>query len=174
VTENTSLRVRPEEPRDHERVFAVQAAAFGRPAEAELVNALRAGVSPAISLVAELDGVVIGHVFFSPVTVEGAAASGPFGALAPVGVDPAQQGRGVGAALVRAGLAACPRVGWRAVFLLGNPAYYGRFGFTLAAPRGIHYESAAFDRAFQALELAPEALRDVQGFVRYPAAFARM
>jgi putative acetyltransferase len=60
------------------------------------------------------------------------------------------------------------------LFLLGNPAYYGRFGFELAAPRGLHYESHAFDRGFQVLELAPGALEGVRGWVHYHPAFQEL
>lgn len=76
-----ALRIRPEEPGDRERVLAALAAAFDRPLEAELVEALRASASPHLSLVAELDGDLVGHVFFSPVAVEGAAGAPPCAGL---------------------------------------------------------------------------------------------
>jgi putative acetyltransferase len=151
-------------------VFALQAAAFGRENEARLVDALRASAWPRLSLVAERDGLVIGHVFVSPVEVE-PARSVPAGGLAPLAVDPAEQSRGVGAALVRAALARAPELGWRAVFLLGDPRYYSRFGFSLAGPRGLHYRSEVFDRGFQVVELAPNALAGCRGLVHFHAAF---
>jgi putative acetyltransferase len=152
-------------------VHALQRAAFGRSAEADLVDALRAAAHPRLSLVAERAGEVVGHVFFSPVSIAGAAAAPPCAGLAPLGVWPDAQGGGVGSALVRAGLARCPALGWRAVFLLGDPRYYARFGFELAAPRGLHYGSSAFDRGFQLRELAPQALAGSTGQVRYHEAF---
>jgi putative acetyltransferase len=176
----------------------VQEAAFGRPDEARLAARLRQEASPLVSLVAEQGGRVVGHVLFSPVTVEGdrpnpAAASlasgslragAPFartgqaelaaGALGPVGVLPDAQGRGTGAALIRAGIEACRALDWRILFVLGNPAYYARFGFDLAAPRGLHYASHAFDAAFQVQELAPGALALVSGWVRYHGAFSEV
>jgi putative acetyltransferase len=167
----TRLEIRPEEPRDHARVHALQRAAFGRPAEADLVDALRAAARPQLSLVAERAGQLVGHVFFSPVSIEGAAAAPACAGLAPLGVWPAAQGGGVGSALVHAGLAGSALLGWRAVFLLGDPAYYARFGFELAAPRGFHYHSDSFDRGFQLRELAPGALAGCAGQVRYHAAF---
>jgi putative acetyltransferase len=169
-----AFHVRDERPEDAPRVFAVQRAAFGREAEARLVDALRRTVQPRLSLVAEAEGELVGHVFLSPVTIEGAAGAPACAGLAPLGVLPARQGCGAGSALVREGLARAPARGWRAVFLLGDPAYYARFGFRLAAPRGLHYESDAFDAAFQVRELAPGALAGVRGFVRYPAAFAEL
>jgi putative acetyltransferase len=168
----SGIRVRAETPADHEHVDAIQRAAFGRDEEAALVRALRARVSPQVSLVAETSGEVVGHVFLSPVTIEGPLPSPPVGGLAPVGVAPAHQGRGVGAALVGAGLREAARLGWQAVFLLGDPAYYARFGFRLAAPDGLRYESELFDAAFQVVELVPGALADHRGWIRYPEAFA--
>jgi putative acetyltransferase len=146
----------------------VHEAAFGQPGEAKLVARLRQEAEPCVSLVAEAAGRVIGHVFLSPVTIEGARPELPAGGLAPVGVLPEAQARGAGGALIRAGIGASRALGWRLLFVLGAPAYYGRFGFALAAPHGLHYESHAFDAAFQVQELARGALTDVAGFVRYP------
>lgn len=149
-------------------------AAFGRPDEARLAARLRQEASPLVSLVAEQAGRVIGHVLFSPVTVDGerGRSSPPAGALGPVGVLPDAQGIGTGAALIRAGIEACRAVDWRILFVLGSPGYYARFGFSLAAPLGLHYASHAFDAAFQARGLAPGALAGVSGWVRYHAAFS--
>ncbi len=149
------MRVRDERPADRARVSAVHAAAFERPNEANLVDALRAAANPHISLVAEEEGEVVGHVFFSPVSIESHAGAPPLAGLAPVAVDPAHQGRGVGSALIRAGLHRCPEKGWRAVFLVGNPVYYSRFGFVPAAPLGFTYGAPEFDAALQVTELRP-------------------
>jgi putative acetyltransferase len=167
------VRVRSERHSDHERVFAIHEAAFGRPDEAHLVSRLRASVSPSLSLVAELDGRVVGHVFFSPVRIERDAGGPAVAGLAPIGVEPAYQGRGVGSALVRRGLARCRGLGWEAVVLVGAPAYYSRFGFVLAAPLGLRYEDEAHDPVFQVLELRPGALRGSKGRVRFHEAFAQ-
>ncbi len=166
------IDVRPERLSDYEKVYAVQQAAFDRPNEARLVEALRASVGMQLSLVAERAGQVVGHVFFSSVEIEPRQPSPPVGGLAPVGVLPEWQGRGIGSALIRGGLEGCAALGWRAVVLVGNPQYYARFGFVLAAPRGLRYESEAFDSAFQLLELTPGALAGCRGWVRYPKAFS--
>jgi putative acetyltransferase len=121
-------------------------------------------------MVAERGGRAIGHVFFSPVAVEGDGPTRAAGGLAPVGVLPDEQGHGTGAALIRAGIETA-RALWPLLFVLGNPAYYGRFGFALAAPHGLHYESHAFDSAFQVQELSRGALAGVRGWVRYHPAF---
>lgn len=170
----TEFVIREEMQSDRERVDAVQKAAFERADEAELVCALRASAEPQLSLVAELGGEVVGHIFFSPVRVEGSASSPPAAGLAPLAVAPAVQRQGAGSALVRAGLRACPPLGWQAVFLLGDPDYYARFGFILAAPLGLRYESEAFDSGFQVTELAPGALAGCTGWVHYHEAFRRL
>jgi putative acetyltransferase len=162
--------IRPERPEDARAVWTVHEAAFGQADEARLVARLRQEARPCVSLVAECAAQVIGHVFFSPVAIEGARAGG----LAPVGVLPAEQGRGAGGALVRAGLEASRALGWELVFVLGDPAYYGRFGFALAAPHGLHYESHDFDRAFQVQELTAGALARCRGWVHYLPAFSEL
>ena len=167
-----SFRVRPEVAGDHACVHTVQREAFGRVEEADLVDTLREATQPQLSLVAERDGEVVGHVFFSPVAVEGTRGAPASAGLAPLAVTPAEQGRGIGSALVREGLSRCFGLGWPAVFLLGDPAYYGRFGFQLAAPRGLHYESHDYDRGFQLIELEPDVLHGCRGWVRYHEAFA--
>jgi len=149
----------------------VHEAAFGRPDEARLVARLRQEARPLVSLVAEAGARVIGHVTFSPVTLEDGGASPLAGGLGPVGVLPEAQGEGAGSALIRAGLAACRALGWRLLFVLGDPAYYARFGFVLAAPHGLHYASHDFDAAFQVQALVPGALAGARGWVRYHAAF---
>ncbi len=150
---------------------AVQEAAFARPNEALLVSALRSSADLQLSLVAEVDGEIVGHVFFSPVELDSPGGFPPCCGLAPIGVHPSQQGRGVGSSLIRSGLQQCARLGWRAVFLVGNPAYYSRFGFALAAPMGLRYGSEALDSVFQVLELESGALRACSGWVRYDRAF---
>lgn len=169
------MLIRPERPDDARAVWTVHEAAFGRPDEARLVARLRREAHPHVSLVAEAAGRVIGHVFLSPVAIEGGRGPAPSaGGLAPVGVLPDAQTRGTGGALVRAGLEAARPLGWELVVLLGNPTYYGRFGFGPAAPHGLHYESPAFDGAFQVFELAGGALARASGWARYHAAFAEL
>ncbi|HUF56733.1 MAG TPA: N-acetyltransferase [Thermohalobaculum sp.] len=125
------MQVRAESPGDLPAVGRVLEAAFGQPDEAELVERLRADGDAALSLVAVADGAVAGHVLFSPMS-----APFPALALAPVAVLPERQGRGIGSALIREGLARAEARGWRGVFVLGEPAYYRRFGFDAEAARG--------------------------------------
>ena len=167
----TDFEIRSELPSDHARVDQIVETAFGRDDEARLVRALRAAARPALSLVAERGGELVGHVFFSPVEIDGPGSSPASAGLAPLAVAPEMQGEGAGSALVHAGLHECVELGWQAVFLLGNPAYYSRFGFSLAAARGLRYESEAYDLAFQLLELVPDVLSGSTGWVRYHEAF---
>src|SRR5262245_51249708 len=105
--------IRPEEPRDRRAIHAVEAAAFPSPAEAELVDTLRqAGATPLVSLVADDGGDIVGHILFSPVTLDGYPR---LMGLGPMAVAPARQRRGVGSTLVREGLAACARAGMAGV-----------------------------------------------------------
>jgi len=170
--------IRDEAPGDSAAIAAVLAAAFepatgGQPAEAELVAALRVAGALSLSLVAEApDGALIGHIAFSPVTVDGPGDDRLLG-LAPLAVLPAWQGHGVGTALVEAGLARARAAGAELVFVLGDPAYYRRFGFRPAAERGIAWEHAAPADAFMVLALAPGAGAAPRGVLRYHAAFDR-
>ena len=125
------MLIRDEGPADAPAVRALVEAAFGRPLEANLIDRLRADGDAAISLVAVDGGEVVGHVLFS-------GMAPPFRALAlaPVSVAPHRQRSGVGTRLIRVGLARAKDGGWRGVFVLGDPAYYRRFGFDPAVARG--------------------------------------
>jgi putative acetyltransferase len=163
--------VRAERPGDELAVRRVNEAAFERVAEGALVDALRAAGQAVVSLVAEADGAVVGHVLLSPVAVDG-ARSGHVVGLAPMAVVPAWQRRGVGTALVRGALAAARARGHGAVVVLGHPGYYPRFGFVPASRFGLRCEYDAPDDAFLACELRPGALDACRGLVRYRPEFA--
>jgi len=162
--------VQPEERRHVGPIRQVHDAAFGRAAEGRLVDRLRLAGALTSSLVVELDDAVIGHVAFSPVTAgELPAVVG----LGPLAVVPACQGCGVGARLVEDGLLRVREGGARAVVVLGEPAYYTRFGFVPASRFGMRWEHPAPAEAFMAAELVPHAL-EVPGtavIARYHAAF---
>jgi putative acetyltransferase len=166
------ITVRPEIPADYDVVHRINESAFGRPEEANLVDALRSVASPQISLVASSEGRVVGHIFFSQVTVESADSSFVALGLAPLAVDPEFQNLGIGSRLVRAGLDACRGTPHTIVFVLGHPGYYPRFGFQPAVPRGFRYEHPAPDDAFMVTELEPGAAAGRNGTVRYLPEFA--
>ena len=160
--------IRPERRGDIDRIRAVHDAAFGGEAEGRLVDALRAAGKLVVSLVAERDGEVVGHIGFSPVT--SAAAARGFG-LAPLAVRPDVQRLGIGGRLVVEGLAAAARWGGEFVVVLGDPHYYARFGFGPAAPRGLADEFRGGD-AFQVIELRKGAIPPGVGLVRYAPEFS--
>jgi len=162
--------IRREQLRDWPAVHAVHAAAFPTDAEARLVDCLRANGRAAISLVADANGQIVGHILFSPVTIGGQAVAGALG-LAPVAVIPSCQRQGIGGELIRAGLAACRDVGCGLVVLLGHPEYYPRFGFQRASQFGLTNEYGA-DEAFMVLELRHGAIPAGGGLVQYAAEFA--
>ena len=168
----TNLRIRPETEADFPAIRGVNESAFGRANEANLVDALRGVVSPFLSLVAEAEGQVVGHILFTPVTVASAAGDWQAIALGPMAVRPSWQNQGVGSALVPAGLTACLDTGQPIVFVLGHPRFYPRFGFTPAPPRGLRCEFAVPDDVFMVVELLPDALAGRGGLVRYHAVFA--
>lgn len=163
------VTIRPEREGDAKAVHAVVAAAFEREDEAKLVDVLRRAADPYIAFVAEAEGRVIGHVAFTPITLDGdgPAAMG----LAPVAVEPSSQKRGVGDALVRAGLRECTARGVGLVFVLGHAEYYPRFGFRPAADLGFYFRSREAEPSFFALELRPGAAAGRSGLVRYHSAF---
>ncbi|MER7758473.1 bifunctional class I SAM-dependent methyltransferase/N-acetyltransferase [Streptomyces sp. NPDC097619] len=136
VAEDGRWSVRRERAGEAEAVFAVHAAAFETPAEAELVDRLRADDAwlPELSWVAEApDGRIAAHCLITRCRIGGAPAL----VLAPVGTLPEFQGTGAGAAVIRAALDAARALGEPQVLVLGHPGYYPRFGFVPAGPFGI-------------------------------------
>jgi putative acetyltransferase len=132
------VRVRPERPDDHEAVDDVVSSAFGRRSEAEFVRRVRASdhYLNSLALVAETDGELLGQALFSWIRLEAAEPRAVL-ALAPASVRPAAQGKGVGSALVRAGLARADSSGAPLVIVVGHPTWYPRFGFEPARAHGI-------------------------------------
>ncbi len=162
--------IRAERTGDGAAIAAVHMAAFGRPEEARLVGALREAGKNVVSLVAVADGGIVGHVLFSPVAIEGIGAAIGAG-LAPLAVLPSHQRRGIGAALVVAGLDALRPAGYGAPVVLGDPAYYRRFGFVSARQFGLSSEYDAPEGSFMALELRASAFAGAQGLCRYADEF---
>ncbi len=166
------IAIRPETAADRAAIHRVNERAFGRTNEAALVDALRQNAQPHISLVAAAAEHVIGHIFFSPVSI--AAVDGEFIALGlgPMAVLPEYQRQGIGSRLVRCGLEACIRLGHGVVVVLGHPHFYPRFGFAPAVSRGLRCEYRVPDEVFMVAELSPGALRARAGLVKYRPEFA--
>lgn len=167
--------IRPFAPEDAEAVRGVHLEAFaGRKDEARLVEALHAADLASVSLVAVSgpSAGVVGHGLFSPVEVDGDGSGIHAVGLAPVGVMPEYQGQGVGSRLIRAGLEACTKAGYDASVVLGEPAYYPRFGFGRAGDHGLDNEYGV-DEYFMVVELRSGALDGSGGTVRYRPEFRR-
>jgi len=164
VTTN-NLIIAQEQPSDWIAVHAIHSAAFGRTDEADLVEALRQGDWAEISLVARYAGEVVGHVLFSRLEAPIRAL-----ALAPVAVRPDRQCSGVGSGLIRKGLKIAAEQGWECVFVLGDPAYYERFGFSQDAARG--YDCIYAGDYFMAVNLRPHAV--TSGQIRYAPPFGAL
>ena len=167
-----NVDIRPEAPGNREAIDDVVRQAFmeqfGSDSEVGLVRTLRdrGELVPDLTLVAELDGRVVGFIAFSEVTLDGERAKGL--GLAPVAVVPGLQGDGIGGALIRCGLERATNAGWRFIVLLGHDHFYPRFGFVPAAPLGVRgdYGEGA---SWMVRPLANAQL--VPGHVRYSTAF---
>jgi len=165
------MRIRPEEEPDRAAVRAVNEAAFETPAEANLVDGLRAKRLPLISLVADVDGRIAGHILFSPVALADHPGLRLMG-LGPMAVVPEYQRRGIGSALVQTGLKRCKELGFLAVVVVGHPDYYPRFGFVPAARHALQCEYDVPADVFMVAELTVGALQGKSGLVCYDEAFA--
>lgn len=169
-----TMIIRKEQQADQKAVWRINAEAFETQAEANLVDALRAAGDPLISLVAEEEGGIVGHIMFSRVTLSGCENSLDLMGLAPMAVVPERQNQGVGSALVEAGLAACRERGIEAVVVLGHPGFYPKFGFAPAVEFGVKSEYDVPDEVFMIIELEEDALKEKTGTIAYHAVFKRL
>lgn len=166
------MEIRTEKAEDLEAVRNVNIAAFGRENEANLVDRLR-GIGSTFSFVAVQSDRIVGHLFFSLVTVEGKCSKNlSILGLAPVAVLPNYQRQGIGTLLIQEGLKECGRSGFQAVVVLGHPHFYPRFGFIPASRKSLECEYDVPDEAFMVLELESEALQDCSPTVKYRSEFS--
>lgn len=161
------MNIRFEQPGDIEKIREVNLQAFETETEANLVEALRNADVELISLVAEENGEVIGHILFSPVILGDLRIMG----LAPMAVLPDRQNKGVGTKLVKSGLQDCEKAGYEAVVVLGHAGYYPRFGFVPSVNFGIKSEYDVPPEVFMVKELREGALKGAAGTVKYHPAF---
>ena len=170
------LRIEPETPGDAEAIRAVVAAAFAHhPEVAGMVEAIRASdrYRPELSLVARLDGEVVGHVMCSDLDLVDGDRRHRVVSLTPLSVAAAHERTGIGSALVRDVVARADAAGEPLVVLEGSPAYYGRLGFEPAVPYGVTIDLPTWAPP-EAAQVRPlSAYRpDVRGHVEYPPAIA--
>lgn len=164
--------IRPAEPPDAAGIRAVHLAAFPTPAEADLVAALDRDGDTAVSLVGESRGEIVGHVLLSRMRATGDGRIYRALGLGPVGVRPGFQGGGVGRRLIEGALAIARATGEELVFVLGEPDYYGRFGFTAAT--AAPFASPYAGPYFMAIALKQGWAPPARGDAVYAPAFAAL
>jgi putative acetyltransferase len=164
------IEIRNETATDYAAIREVNKQAFGRTAEAQLVDLLRAAKKAVVSLVALHQEKVVGHILFSPVTIAETPENFRGVGLAPMSVLPEFQNQGIGTRLVRDGLEACKGKRYDAVVVLGHTKYYPRFGFSRAKDHGLDNEYDAVD-SFMVLELKEGVLQTIGGLVKFAPEF---
>lgn len=170
------ITIRPETPADYARVREINLAAFETSTEADLVDAMRDTPEyvPDLSLIAEVDGRILGHALFSEVTVEQDTGECRALSLGPIAVFPDHQSRGIGTALMEAGHQRGREMGYPFVVLIGHPWYYPRFGYVPARQHGLETIWDAPDEVFMVCELQPGSLKHAAGRIRYPVPFQQL
>jgi len=171
---DTKITLREEEVGDVSAIRTVESSAFDTDAESKLVDGLREAGGLTLSLVAESDGAIVGHIAFSPATIHDGDTTHAAVGLAPMAVIPDRQRAGIGSLLVREGLRRLQAGGHRHVIVLGHPTYYPKFGFVSARPHGVSCEYDVPDDTFMILALGDASMDEVRGTARYHAEFGRL
>jgi len=166
------LTIRAELPQGQAAIREVNEQAFGQPQEANLVDTLRAHAAVLLSLVAELDGQVVGHILYSPVTLDADGRTLTGAGLGPMAVLPGFQRRGIGSRLVEEGNRQLQASGVPFIVVLGHPHYYPRFGFEPAARHGLRCEWEVPEDVFRVRVYDQRALAGVSGLVKYRPEFS--
>jgi predicted N-acetyltransferase YhbS len=166
------MKIREENANDYNAVYTLNDRSFGQKDESDLIERIRKGncFIPELSLVAEKDGKIIGHILFSKIKIRGDVESDSL-ALAPMAVLPEFQKRGIGGKLIREGLRKAKELGFESVIVLGHKGYYPKFGFKKASQWGIVCSFEVPDEAFMAIELIEGALSGKAGTIVYPEEF---
>ena len=166
------VEIRRERPGDVPVIRIVNERAFGQPQEANVVETLRRTCEGLLSLVAVDEGRLVGHILFSPVTIDGHAPIGGGMGLAPMAVLPECQRQGIGSLLVEEGLEVLRASSCPFVIVLGHPEYYRRFGFERASKYHLRSQwDGVPDEAFMVLVFDESAMEDVSGVARYRSEF---
>ena len=162
------IEIREEQPGDITAIRDVNRRAFGQDHEGYIVEALRANGAALLSLVATLDGRVVGHIMYSPLLVGDVMGA----ALGPMAVLPEHQHQGIGSSLVKAGSQRLTHEGCPFVVVVGHSAFYPRFGFRPARTYRITCEWDVPDDVFMALVLDEAKMPGVVGVAKYRAEFS--
>lgn len=164
------VQIRRERPGDEEAVRRINRLAFGQDEEANVVDRLRQTCDEYLAFVATEDEAIVGHILFTPATLDASSIVGM--GLAPMAVDPGLQNRGVGTLLVRHGLEHLQASGCQFVIVLGHPEYYPRFGFELASAYGLTCQwEGVPDEAFMIQVFDLEGFPETGGTARYRSEF---
>ena len=169
-----AIKIRLETAADIDEIHRIEAAAFQGEAHAELVNRLREDGALLLSHVAELDGALVGHAAYTLLSITDGDRVFLLPGLGPIAVDPPVQGRGIGSALVLAGIGAMRDLGYGMLFLVGSPRFYPRFGFQPAQPLGFcsdYVEPGGPHEHFMVALLEARAPANVRGHARFHPAF---
>jgi len=167
------ITIRSEEPADVEVIQSIHKSAFPTEAEARLVDRLREERKLALSLIAEVEKGVVGHVAFSPVSVDPQSPAKRGLGLGPVAVQPEWQRKGIGEQLIMRGIEDCRGEGYSYMVVLGEPEYYRKFGFRRASMYGLANEYGV-DDPFMVLELRLGGLPKLPGVVKYVKVFSEL
>jgi len=167
---NSNIKVRPETAEDIPGIRQVEEAAFGRPTEAGLVDLCRERGKAALSLVAVESVRITGHILFTPVRLDPPHPGWNGLGIGPIAVLPEFQRTGIGSRLMTIGLEICRTHGYNYIVLLGDPAYYCRFGFIPGREFGLSSDYGDGDD-FQARELTPGVLHGAKAVVKYVPEF---
>jgi len=164
------IEIREEKQTDLAAICQINEAGFENKAEAAIVDKLRAACDSYVSFVAVDQVTVVGHILFTPVTIDGSGSIGM--GLAPMAVWPSRQKQGIGTQLVRHGLDHLQRTGCPFVIVLGHPAYYPRFGFEPASRYKLNCQwEGVPDEAFMVVVFERAVLPEDGGIVRYRGEF---
>ena len=162
------IEIREEQPDDVDAIRNVNKRAFGQEQEGHIVDALRSNGAALLSLVATLNGRVVGHVMYSPITVGDVTGA----ALGPMAVLPEHQRLGIGSKLVEAGNQKLKDAGWPFIIVLGHSHFYPRFGFTPASALGITCEWDVPADVFMVLILDQQKMDGISGSAKYRQEFS--
>lgn len=166
--------IRPERMGDVSQISEVNFQAFNNQEnESKLVELIRQSDNfiPELSLVADKDGKLIGHILISTIDLLTAQGSVPTLGLAPMAVKPGYQQQGIGSELVKQALESCKALGYKHIFVLGHPKFYPKFGFVPSKKFDISPPFPVPEEVFMALELTEGSLAGLHGKIQYPPAF---
>jgi putative acetyltransferase len=163
------IEIREERPDDASAIREVNKRAFGQDQEGNIVDALRTNGAVSLSLVAVVNGRIVGHIMYSPITVGGVITGA---ALGPMAVVPEYQRQGIGSKLVEAGNEKLQDDDCPFIIVLGHRNYYPRFGFRPASMYGIECEWAVPDDVFMLLVLDEAKMQGVSGLAKYRHEFS--